>query len=47
MLVDLVRPALVPVPPAQAAWLNALGLLLYGALGLLIAARLFRWEPRR
>jgi ABC-2 type transport system permease protein len=46
MLVDLVRPALVAVPPAQAAWLNALGLLVYGALGLLIAARLFRWEPR-
>jgi ABC-2 type transport system permease protein len=47
MLVDLVRPALVPVAPLQAAWLNALGLLLYGVLGLAVAARFFRWEPRR
>jgi ABC-2 type transport system permease protein len=47
MLVDLMRPALVAIPPLQAAWWNALGLLLYGVLGLVIAARFFRWEPRR
>ena len=47
MLVDLVRPALVPITPLQATWLNAVGLLLYGALGLAVAARFFRWEPRR
>lgn len=47
MLVDLVRPALAPVTPLQAAWVNAIGLLLYGALGLAVAARCFRWEPRR
>jgi ABC-2 type transport system permease protein len=47
MLVDLVRPTIVAIEPLQAAWLNALGLLAYGALGLLVAARFFRWEPRR
>lgn len=46
MLVDLIRPLLLPIPGAQAAWFNLCGLLLYGALGLLIATRLFRWQPR-
>jgi ABC-2 type transport system permease protein len=47
MLVDLVRPALVPVPGLQAAWVNVTGLLLYGLVALALAAALFRWEPQR
>jgi ABC-2 type transport system permease protein len=47
MLVDLVRPALVSIPANQAAWLNLTGLLIYGLLGMMIAARFFRWEPKR
>lgn len=46
MLVDMIRPALVPVPAAQSAALNAAGLAVYGLLALVLAARLFRWEPR-
>jgi hypothetical protein len=30
----------------QAAWVNLLGLGLYGLLGLLVAVRFFRWSPR-
>lgn len=47
MLVDVVRPLLVPVPTVQALWFNLLGLALYGALGLALAGWLFRWQPRR
>lgn len=47
LLVDLVRPALTATPAAQAAWVNLAGLLGYGALGLAVAARFFRWEPKR
>lgn len=47
MLVDLTRPLLVAIPAVQAAWLNILGLALYGAAGLALAARFFSWEPRR
>jgi ABC-2 type transport system permease protein len=47
MLVDLMRPALVDVPAHQAAPLNLLGLVVFGAVGLAIAARFFRWEPWR
>ncbi|MBC8163244.1 MAG: ABC transporter permease [Roseiflexaceae bacterium] len=47
MLVDLMRPVMVAVPAQQASWLNLLGLLLYGLLGIMIAARFFRWEPKR
>jgi ABC-2 type transport system permease protein len=47
MLVDLVRPAMVDVPAVQAGVLNLVGLALFGACGLFIAARYFRWEPWR
>jgi ABC-2 type transport system permease protein len=47
MLVDLVRPALVPIDAVQPAWLNALGLACYGLIALLLAAQLFQWEPQR
>jgi ABC-2 type transport system permease protein len=47
MLVDLLRTALIPQMVAtQAAWVNLLGLGLYGLLGLLVAVRFFRWSPR-
>jgi ABC-2 type transport system permease protein len=46
MLVDLVRPALVPVPASQPAALNLAGLAIYGAVALVLAARFFRWEQR-
>ncbi len=47
MLVDLMRPALTGVPAIQAGALNLLGLALFGAAGLAVAARYFRWEPWR
>lgn len=47
MLVDLMRPAMTPVPALQAGLINLLGLALFGAAGLAIAARFFRWEPWR
>jgi ABC-2 type transport system permease protein len=47
MLVDLVRPTLTGAGAVQAAALNLAGLALFGLLGLLIAARWFRWEPWR
>jgi ABC-2 type transport system permease protein len=46
MLVDLLRPTLVRVEAGQVAWLNVVGLLCYGLLGLMIAAYFFRWEPK-
>ncbi len=46
-LVDVMRPLLVPAPAAQALWLNLALLIVYGVAGLSIAARCFRWEPRR
>jgi ABC-type multidrug transport system permease subunit len=46
MLVDLIRPLLLPIPGAQALWFNLIGLMLYGALSILIATRYFRWQPR-
>jgi ABC-type multidrug transport system permease subunit len=46
MLVDLLRPTLVPIPAGQVAWFNVVGLICYGLLGLMIAARFFRWEPK-
>lgn len=46
MLVDLVRPALLPVPAAQPAAVNLAGLAAYGVLALVLAARWFRWEQR-
>jgi ABC-2 type transport system permease protein len=47
MLVDLLRPAMVDVPAMQAGLLNLVGLVCFGAAGMLIAARCFRWEPWR
>jgi ABC-2 type transport system permease protein len=47
MLVDLMRPAMVPVPAGQPLWVNLAGLAIYGALGMGLASWLFRWEPRR
>lgn len=47
MLVDLVRPALLPIDAVQPAWINALGLACYGLIALLLAAQLFQWEPQR
>lgn len=47
MLVDLLRPAMVDVPAQQAGLLNLVGLALFGAAGLAVAARHFRWEPWR
>jgi len=46
MLVDMIRPVLVPVPAHQTALVNLIGLAAYGALALFLAARLFRWEPQ-
>jgi ABC-2 type transport system permease protein len=46
MLVDMIRPALVPVPAGQSPLINAAGLAVYGLVALVLAARLFRWEPR-
>jgi ABC-2 type transport system permease protein len=46
MLVDMVRPALVPVPAVQPTLINLAGLAVYGILALALAARLFKWEPR-
>lgn len=46
-LVDLLRPLLTGAPATQAAWINLGGLGLCGTLALLVAARAFRWEPRR
>jgi ABC-2 type transport system permease protein len=46
MLVDLIRPLLLPIPSAQALWFNLIGLMLYGTLSILIATRYFRWQPR-
>jgi ABC-2 type transport system permease protein len=47
MLVDMVRPALVPVPASQAALVNIAGLAIYGFVALILAARFFRWESAR
>jgi ABC-2 type transport system permease protein len=47
MLVDLLRPALIPIPAMQSTWINLVGLLCYGVIGLWLAARFFRWEPKR
>lgn len=47
MLVDLVRPALTGDAAVQSAALNLFGLAVCGLVGLLIAARWFRWEPWR
>jgi ABC-2 type transport system permease protein len=47
MLVDLMRPAMVPVPASQPLLLNLAGLAIYGAIGMGLASWLFRWEPRR
>lgn len=47
MLVDLIRPALIDVPPLQAGAVNLAGLACFAAAGLLVAARCFRWEPWR
>ena len=47
LLVDVLRPAFVPpIPPTQAAWLDALGLAAYAMLATLVFARCFRWAPR-
>jgi len=47
MLVDLLRPTLIPIEANQAVWVNVAGLICYGLLGLFLAARFFRWEPKR
>ena len=47
MLVDLLRPALTGASSGQAVLFNLLGLAVCGLVGLLIAARWFRWEPWR
>jgi ABC-2 type transport system permease protein len=46
MLVDLVRPALVPIPARQSTAITLAGLAVYGLVAMVLAARLFRWEPR-
>lgn len=46
-LVDLLRPLLLSIPPAQALLTNLALLVAYGAAALLIATFCFRWEPRR
>ncbi|HNP74413.1 MAG TPA: ABC transporter permease [Kouleothrix sp.] len=46
MLVDLIRPRMLPIPAAQAPLVDLLGLLCYGAVALVLAGRLFRWEQR-
>jgi ABC-2 type transport system permease protein len=47
MLVDLLRPTLVALPATQAAWINLIGLMCYGTIAMVLAARFFRWEPKR
>lgn len=44
MLVDLIRPMLLPIPAVQSALVNGVGLFLYGGVALVLAAKLFRWE---
>jgi ABC-2 type transport system permease protein len=46
MLVDLFRPALLPIPSAQSVAFDLAGLAIYGIVALILAARLFRWEPQ-
>jgi len=47
MLVDLIRPALVPVPQQQSTLITLAGLAVYGFAALFLAARWFRWEPQK
>jgi len=46
MLVDLVRPALVPIPRNESVAVSLAGLAIYGIVALVLAARFFRWEQR-
>ena len=47
LLVDLLRPAFIPlIPTTQAAWLDALGLAVYAVVGLALFVRFFSWAPR-
>jgi ABC-2 type transport system permease protein len=46
MLVDLIRPALLPIPAQQSMLFTLAGLAIYGFAALFLAARLFRWEPK-
>jgi ABC-2 type transport system permease protein len=46
MLVDLLRPVLLPIPAQQSMLFTLAGLAVYGFVALFLAARLFRWEPR-
>jgi ABC-2 type transport system permease protein len=45
MLVDLIRPALLPIPAHQSMLVTLAGLAIYGFAALFMAARLFQWEP--
>ncbi len=47
MLVDLVRPLLVPIEAAHSVASNLGGLMIYMIVALLLASRLFRMEPQR
>jgi ABC-2 type transport system permease protein len=47
MLVDMIRPTLVPIVAAQPLWINAIGLMIYGFVALILATQFFQWEPRR
>lgn len=47
LVVDLVRPQLVPIEHSVDPWLAVALLLAYGLAGLLAAAAWFRWEPQR
>jgi len=47
LLVELLRAVLLGVEPGQALWINLVGLLIYGLLGIIVAIRFFQWEPKR
>jgi ABC-2 type transport system permease protein len=47
MLVDLMRPFLMPSEALQQLWINLVGLMAYLIAGIALSARFFSWAPRR
>lgn len=47
MLVDSIRPLLMPTEAVQQLWVNLLGLAIYLAAGVALCSRFFGWAPRR
>ena len=46
MLVDLIRPLLLPVAAVHPVWVNVAGLLVYALIAAAVTARWFRWQSR-